>query len=242
MDEGKRNNYLFVVSDTGTGMSPEFLPKLFDPYEREILFGAKEVMGTGLGMPIVKNLITRMGGQIAVRSTLGQGTTFSVTIPFDASEAPLPEPEHSDAEPLPLDGRQILLAEDNLLNMEIATELLKMRGAEVTPAEDGRVALEAFQSSEPFFFDAVLMDMQMPNMDGCESTQAIRALDRPDAKAVPIIALTANAFAEDITRTTQAGMNAHLAKPINIEQLCGTLTKLMSECGRVKKTPPMKGE
>ena len=242
MDEGKRNNYLFVVSDTGTGMSPEFLPKLFDPYEREILFGAKEVMGTGLGMPIVKNLITRMGGQIAVRSTLGQGTTFSVTIPFDASEAPLPEPEHSDAEPLPLNGRQILLAEDNLLNMEIATELLKMRGAEVTPAEDGRVALEAFQGSEPFFFDAVLMDMQMPNMDGCESTQAIRALDRPDAKAVPIIALTANAFAEDITRTTQAGMNAHLAKPINIEQLCGTLTKLMSECGRVKKTPPLKGE
>ena len=242
MDEGKRNNYLFVVSDTGTGMSPEFLPKLFDPYEREILFGAKEVMGTGLGMPIVKNLITRMGGQIAVRSTLGQGTTFSVTIPFDASEAPLPEPEHSDAEPLPLNGRQILLAEDNLLNMEIATELLKMRGAEVTPAEDGRVALEAFQGSEPFFFDAVLMDMQMPNMDGCESTQAIRALDRPDAKAVPIIALTANAFAEDITRTTQAGMNAHLVKPINIEQLCGTLTKLMSECGRVKKTPPMKGE
>lgn len=104
-----------------------------------------------------------------------------------------------------------------------------MRGAEVTPAENGRLAVEAFQAQSPHFFDAILMDMQMPEMDGCESTRAIRALDRPDAKHVPIIALTANAFAEDITRTTQAGMNAHLAKPINIEQLCSVLTKLMSE-------------
>ena len=111
--------------------------------------------------------------------------------------------------------------------MEIATELLKMRGAEVVPAEDGRKALDAFQNSAPFTFDAVLMDMQMPEMDGCEATRAIRALERPDAKKVPIIALTANAFAEDITRTTQAGMDAHLAKPINIELLCATLAKLM---------------
>ena len=125
-------------------------------------------------------------------------------------------------------------AEDNFLNMEIATELLKMRGAEVTPAEDGQKALDTFQASQAHFFDAVLMDMQMPNMDGCEATRAIRALDRPDARIVPIIALTANAFAEDITRTTQAGMDAHLAKPINIEQLCATLTKLMAERGRAR--------
>lgn len=236
VDEGKRNNYLFIVEDTGSGMSEEFLPKLFDPYEREVRFGAKEVMGTGLGMPIVKNLITRMGGQIAVNSVLGEGTTFSVTIPFDVGETPLPEPEVAaeSAQAAPLEGRQILLAEDNFLNMEIATELLKMRGAQVTPAEDGQKALDAFRGSQPYFFDAVLMDMQMPNMDGCESTRAIRALDRPDARTVPIIALTANAFAEDITRTTQAGMDAHLAKPINIEQLCAALTKLMSEreCAR----------
>ena len=229
MDEGKRNNYLFVVEDTGSGMSKDFLPKLFDPYEREVRFGAKEVMGTGLGMPIVKNLIVRMGGQIAVSSTLGQGTTFSVTIPFDVGEVLLPIREEEPENLIQLEGRNILLAEDNLLNMEIATELLKMRGAEVTPAEDGRKALDAFRNAEPYFFDAILMDMQMPEMDGCESTRAIRALNRPDAATVPIIALTANAFAEDITRTTQAGMDAHLAKPINIEQLCGTLTKLMAE-------------
>ena len=242
MDEGKRSNYLFVVADTGPGMSEEFLPKLFDPYEREVRFGAKEVMGTGLGMPIVKNLVTRMGGQIAVKSKLGQGTVFSVTIPFDASELPPPEPALLPQDPAQLSGRNILLAEDNLLNMEIAIELLKMRGAEVFPAEDGRKALEAFQNSEPGFFDAVLMDMQMPNMDGCESTRAIRALDRPDAGTVPIIALTANAFAEDITCTTQAGMDAHLAKPINIEQLCTTLTKLMSRRDRPQDNKPTKGE
>ena len=242
MDEGKRNNYLFVVEDTGAGMSEDFLPKLFDPYEREVRFGAKEVMGTGLGMPIVKNLVTRMGGQIAVSSALGRGTTFSVTIPFDASEFPLSEPEHEPQELIPLEGKRILLAEDNLLNMEIATELLKMRGADVTPAEDGRKALEAFQASDPFFFDAVLMDMQMPDMDGCQATQAIRALDRPDARQVPIIALTANAFAEDITRTTQAGMDAHLAKPINIEQLCTTLTKLMAERKVAQNKIPTEGE
>lgn len=234
MDEGKRNNYLFVVEDTGAGMSAEFLPKLFDPYEREVRFGAKDIMGTGLGMPIVKNLVTRMGGQIAVDSALGRGTAFSITIPFDASEAPLPEPERPLEDLIQLEGRRILLAEDNLLNMEIATELLRMRGAEVVPAEDGKKALEAFQRAQPFFFDAILMDMQMPEMDGCESARAIRALDRPDAKAVPIIALTANAFAEDITRTNHAGMDAHLAKPINIEQLCATLTKLMSQRGRDK--------
>lgn len=242
MGEGKRNNYLFLVEDTGTGMSEEFLPKLFDPYEREVRFGAKEVMGTGLGMPIVKNLVTRMGGQIAVSSALGRGTTFSVTISFDASELPLPEAEDASQELIQLAGRNILLAEDNLLNMEIATELLKMRGAEVTPAADGRKALEIFQRSPVGFFDAILMDMQMPEMDGCESTRAIRALDRPDAQATPIIALTANAFAEDITRTMLAGMDAHLAKPINIEQLCGTLTKLMSERDHAKDAKQNKRE
>ena len=231
MDEGRRNNYLFTVEDTGAGMSEEFLPKLFDPYEREIRFGAKEVMGTGLGMPIVKNLVTRMGGQITVNSTLGKGTVFSVTLPFDVSDAPRLEPEEPAPPAAQLEGRHILLAEDNFLNMEIATELLQMRGAQVTPAENGREAVEAFRKEEPYFFDAILMDMQMPEMDGCQATEAIRALDRPDAGSVPIIALTANAFAEDISRTAQAGMDAHLAKPINIELLCATLTKLMARRG-----------
>lgn len=241
MDEGRRNNYLFTVEDTGIGMSEEFLPKIFEPYEREIRFGAKAVMGTGLGMPIVKNLVGRMGGQITVNSTLGKGTTFSVTLPFDVGEAPQPAPAEAPVQEAQLSGRQILLAEDNFLNMEIATELLQMRGARVTPAENGREAVEAFQNAEPYFFDAILMDMQMPEMDGCQATEAIRALDRPDARTVPIVALTANAFAEDISRTAQAGMDAHLAKPINIEQLCATLTKFMSERGRTQHKIPTEG-
>ena len=240
MDEGKRNNYLFTVEDTGSGMSEEFLPKLFDPYEREIRFGAKEVMGTGLGMPIVKNLVNRMGGQITVSSTLGKGTVFSVTLPFDVGEAPQAAPAADTPPVMQLENRHILLAEDNFLNMEIATELLQMRGAQVTPAENGREAVEAFQNARPFFFDAILMDMQMPEMDGCQASEAIRALDRPDAKVIPIVALTANAFAEDISRTDQAGMDAHLAKPINIELLCATLIKLISQ--RSPNSTPTEGE
>lgn len=242
MDEGRRNNYLFIVEDTGAGMSEEFLPKLFDPYEREIRFGAKEVMGTGLGMPIVKNLVTRMGGQITANSTLGKGTVFSVTLPFDVGEAPQAGPAEEAPPAAQLENRHILLAEDNFLNMEIATELLQMRGAQVTPAENGREAVEAFRNAEPFFFDAILMDMQMPEMDGCQATETIRALDRPDARTVPIVALTANAFAEDISRTAQAGMDAHLAKPINIEQLCATLIKLMDQRGPKRNSTPTEGE
>lgn len=242
MDEGRRNNYLFTVEDTGSGMSEEFMPKLFDPYEREIRFGAKEVMGTGLGMPIVKNLITRMGGQITVSSTLGKGSVFSVTLPFDVGDAPQAAPEENAPPAAQLENWHILLAEDNFLNMEIATELLQMRGAQVTPAENGREAVEAFQKEKPYFFDAVLMDMQMPEMDGCQATEAIRALDRPDARAVPIVALTANAFAEDISCTAQAGMDAHLAKPINIELLCATLTKLAAQRGPKPNITPTEGE
>jgi len=230
MTEGRRNNYLFLVKDTGIGMSAEYLPKLFAPYEREMRFGTKETMGTGLGMPIVKNLVNRMGGQISVSSTPGKGTAFSITLPFDVGEAPAPEPAAGEPhEEVQLAGRRILLAEDNYLNMEIAAELLQMRGASVTPAENGRLAVDAFQKAPPYFFDAILMDMQMPEMDGCQAAQSIRALDRPDAQSIPIIALTANAFAEDINRTAQAGMNAHLAKPINIEQLCGALEKFMAK-------------
>ena len=242
MDEGRRNNYLFTVADTGAGMSEDFLPKLFEPYEREVRFGAKTVMGTGLGMPIVKNLVSRMGGQITVNSALGKGTTFSVTLSFDVGEAPQPAAETLPTAQVQLANRQILLAEDNFLNMEIATELLQIRGAKVTPAENGREALEAFQNAPQFFFDAILMDMQMPEMDGCQAAEAIRALDRPDAGSTPIIALTANAFAEDISRTAQAGMNAHLAKPIHIEQLCAVLTKLMSEQDEARGKKPTEGK
>lgn len=219
--------YLFTVEDTGSGMSEEFLPHLFEPYEREVRFGAKNVLGTGLGMPIVKNLISQMGGQITVDSTLGEGSRFSVTLPFTVSSSILPETQ-TPASFEGLKGKRILIAEDNPLNMEISIALLQMHELQVTPAENGLEALELFQTSEPFAFDAILMDMQMPEMDGCTSAQTIRGLNRPDAKTIPIIALTANAFAEDIARTTKAGMNAHLSKPIDANLLFTTLEKFLS--------------
>lgn len=227
IDAQNYSKYLFIVEDTGSGMSEEFLPHIFEPYERETRFGAKNVAGTGLGMPIVKNLISQMGGQITVDSKLGQGSRFSVALPFTVSTASLPAaqaPSSFDG----LKGRKVLLAEDNPLNMEITMALLSTHDLQVTPAENGREALELFKTSEPFFFDAVLMDMQMPEMDGCASAQAIRELDRPDAKSIPIIALTANAFAEDIAQTTNAGMNAHLSKPIDANLLFTTLEKYIN--------------
>lgn len=224
VDAQNYSKYLFIVEDTGVGMSEEFLPHLFEPYERETRFGAKNVSGTGLGMSIVKNLVSQMGGQINVDSKLGRGSRFSVALPFTVSTTSLPTtqapPSFDD-----LNGKKILLAEDNPLNMEITMALLDTYHLQVTPAENGLEALKLFQASEPFFFDAILMDMQMPEMDGCTSAQSIRELDRPDAKSIPIIALTANAFAEDIAQTTNAGMNAHLSKPIDANLIFTTLEK-----------------
>ncbi|MBC8560252.1 response regulator [Fumia xinanensis] len=151
-------------------------------------------------------------------------------LPYKGSYEALPETEEQNSAAADvLQGRHILLVEDNPLNMEITAELLKMRGAQVTPAANGREAVEAFEKSEPGFFDGILMDMQMPEMDGCEAARAIRNLNRPDARAVPIVAQTANAFAEDISRTEQAGMNAHLSKPIDMEQLCCILEELFTK-------------
>ncbi len=221
-------SYLFTVQDTGTGMSQEFLPKLFEPYERETRFSSQHVSGTGLGMPIVKNLVAQMGGQITVESTLGQGSCFTVTLPFAPGED-LPAASQRPALPEVLPGRHVLLAEDNALNMEIATELLQAQDVRVTPAVNGREAVEIFRDAPPDTFDAILMDMQMPEMDGCSAAQAIRALPRPDARRIPIIALTANAFAEDIARTTQAGMNTHISKPIDPDLLYAALAAMIAE-------------
>ena len=226
--------YQIVVEDTGIGMSKEFLPQLFEPYARETRFFSRQVVGTGLGMPIVKSLVTQMSGQIYVDSALGRGTTFTITVPFITAQAE--EESRQTREDLKaggtggafsLAGRRILLAEDNMLNMEIACEILTMNGLEVLQAWNGREAVELFQASAPYEIDAILMDMQMPQMDGCEAARAIRALGRPDAGTVPIIAVTANAFAEDIAATTAAGMNAHISKPIDFRALCATLEKFM---------------
>ena len=224
--------YRIVVRDTGLGMSKEFLPQIFEPYARETRFSAGQVMGTGLGMPIVKNLVTQMSGQIYVESELGKGSTFTVELPFQPAE----QEEHpcggTPEHPLSLEGKHILLAEDNAVNMEIATEILTMNGMKVTQAWDGQEAVERFAGSLPYTFDAILMDMQMPKLDGCAAARQIRDLARPDAATVPIIAVTANAFAEDVAATTSAGMDAHISKPIDFAALCCTLGRLMAKRGR----------
>ena len=225
LNQQEHTKYQIVVQDTGIGMSREFVERIFEPYARETRFGAQKVSGTGLGMPIVKSLVSQMSGQITVDSELGKGSTFTITIPLETvRETEKPEQEETEAaSQFSLEGRKILLAEDNDFNMEIATEILSMHGVQVTQAWNGAEAVLLFRESLPFSFDAILMDMQMPEMDGCEAARNIRAMNRPDAQVIPIIAVTANAFAEDIAMTTEAGVNAHLAKPIDLEGLCRTL-------------------
>lgn len=228
IDRGDYAKYKLVVQDDGIGMSAEFLPHLFEPYSRETRFSARQTTGTGLGMPITRNLVAQMNGEITVESEQGKGTVFTVVLPFEVA-AGTSRPASADAPPgdaPSLAGKKILLAEDNEVNMEITTELLGMYDVQVTQAWNGREALDAFAASEPYYFDAILMDMQMPEMDGCEAARRIRALRRPDAASIPILAVTANAFAEDIAATTAAGMNAHVSKPIDFGILCRTLSDL----------------
>ena len=206
-------------------MSPEFLERIFEPYAREMRFSDRQASGTGLGMSITKSLVSQMGGEIQVESAPGEGSKFTVVLPLAAGAEPaVPEtPEAQDS--FSLSGRHILLAEDNEINMEITAEQLNALDVRVTQAWNGAEAVERFAESEPFTFDAILMDMQMPVVDGCEAARRIRAMERPDAKAVPIIAVTANAFAEDMSATLSAGMNAHISKPIDFSLLEKTLAK-----------------
>lgn len=225
--------YQIEVRDTGIGMSQEFQKRLFTPYEREKRFEARNVMGTGLGMAIVKNLISHMNGEICVRSKPGEGTAFTLVIPLEVvrrkeQKAVCSEEEKRSYREYSLKGKKVLLVEDYEMNMEIATGILEMWEAHVTPARNGREALEIFTASKEFDFDLILMDMQMPEMDGCEAAKAIRALPRKDAQKVLIVALTANAFAEDVALTREAGMNAHVSKPIDVNVLCSTLDKLLN--------------
>ena len=234
LDGGDYAKYEFIVSDTGIGMSKDFLKRIFEPYAREMRFSDRQASGTGLGMSITKNLISQMGGEINVESEPGKGSRFTVILPLTTVDEPAetkPENKESEAKrdntDKKADGLRILLAEDNEINMEITTEILKSQGYIVTQAWDGQEAVEAFSRSKPFEFDAVLMDMQMPRMDGCEAAKTIRAMRREDAGKVPIIAVTANAFAEDISATTAAGMNAHISKPIDLDALKQTLERLI---------------
>ena len=237
-DFQQHSKFQIVVEDTGIGMSPDFLNHLFDPYSRETTFSPHATVGTGLGMAIVKSLVQQMSGEISVESTLGEGSRFTITIPLQTvhvSKQP-DEPAAPEHPAFDYTGRTILVAEDNALNREILTELLQQMGANVLTAVNGKEAVHAFLGTPVYSIDAILMDMQMPEMDGCEAAAAIRASSRPDAADIPIIAATANAFAEDITRTTQAGMNDHISKPIDSAVLQQTLQKLITVWDAVRQT------
>lgn len=213
-----RCTYRWRISDTGIGMSEAYLDHIFEAFSQKKNDARSVYNGTGLGMSIVKGLLDRMGGRILVTSKEGVGSTFEISIPFEIAPAPetLPETETQEAD---IRGLHLLLAEDNELNAEIAVTLLGAAGADITAVQNGKQALERFADSAPGTFDAILMDVMMPVMDGLAATKAIRALDRPDAAAIPIIAMTANVFAEDAEKCFAAGMNAHLIKPLDIAVL-----------------------
>lgn len=232
----QHSKYQILVEDTGIGMSAEFLEHLFDPYSRETTFSAHPVMGTGLGMPIVRSLVQQMSGEISVESQLGQGTRVMVTLPLQPAARQESGPGEAQDQEASLDWKElrILVAEDNELNREILTAILGQLGAQVLQAANGEEAVALFQDQPIFSVDAILMDMQMPRMDGCQAAAAIRRLKRADAGTVPIVAVTANAFAEDIDRTTAAGMDAHVSKPIDSALLRQTVEKLIRRRGAAR--------
>ncbi len=230
----KFGKYQIIVEDNGAGMSQDFLKKIFIPFERETKFGAAKVAGTGLGMPIVHDLVIKMQGTIEVTSSLGNGTTFTVMLPLEICNTDVSgnteqsgEDTPDSVEELDGNGRKVLIAEDNEINMEIGVEILRMFGFEVEQAWNGKEALDLFRESEENEYALIVMDMKMPVMDGCEAARQIRRLNRPDAKTIPIIAATANAFTEDIALTQKAGMNAHISKPIDFDVLKKTIAKLL---------------
>ena len=216
------------VSDTGVGMSAEYLTHIFEEFSRENTSTANKIEGTGLGMPIVKRLVELMGGTIRVSSEKGVGTTFVVTLPHRiADEIEDAEPENVVADETVFEGKRILLAEDNDLNAEIAEEILTSAGFMIERAEDGAICYEKIVSSETGYYDLVLMDIQMPNMDGYQATRAIRALADKEKANIPIIAMTANAFEEDRSKAINMGMNGHIAKPIDVSELLMVLARVI---------------
>ena len=209
----------FICRDTGIGMTEEFQKHIFEPFAQEHTGSRAKFAGTGLGMAISKKLVEEMGGTITFESKKGVGTTFVIRVPFKIDPDADKREEQKDVSEKSIKGVHILLAEDNELNMEIAEFMLQNEGADVTKAWNGQEAVELFRKSEPGEFDVILMDIMMPVMNGYEATKMIRSLDREDAKKIPIIAMTANAFTEDRIRAKEAGMNEHVAKPVDVELL-----------------------
>ena len=223
--EGQTAWIEFQCADNGIGMSEEFQKHIFEPFAQEKIHARSSYGGTGLGMSISKSLVDAMGGTICFDSKQGVGTTFYITLPFRICDAPqAAEPQEAQAA-ISLSEMRLLLTEDNELNMEVAAFLLENSGAIVTKAWNGKEALDIFAASPRDSFDVILMDVMMPVMDGYEAAAAIRRLPRADAQTTAIIAMTANAFAEDRQKAYESGMNEHLAKPLDKEQMLRTIAK-----------------
>lgn len=216
----------FSVSDTGIGMSKAFQSKMFEPFAQERSDSRSEYRGTGLGLAIVKKIIDQMHGDISVDSAPGAGTSIVWTLKFRSDKDYHELPAAQEAEPLDLTGSKVLAAEDNELNAEILQMMLRQAGADVTLVENGELLVKAFEAAAPNTYDYFFTDIMMPVMDGYEACRRIRALDRPDTQSIPIIAMTANAFAEDVQRSLDAGMDAHISKPFDLKKLQQCLAKL----------------
>ena len=224
----------FVCRDTGIGMTEAFQKRIFEPFAQEHAGSRTKFAGTGLGMPITKKLVEKMGGTISFESKEGTGTTFVIRIPFQIDADMKDRNETEEKTETSIQGLHVLLTEDNELNMEIAEFVLQNEGAVVTKAWNGQKAVDIFRKSRPGEFDAILMDIMMPVMNGYEAAKMIRSLDREDAKVIPIIAMTANAFTEDKMRAKEAGMDEHIAKPVDGKLLVKVINELVKHNQREK--------
>ena len=224
--DGDMSQYEIRVEDTGIGMSPEFVEKVFTPFERERTSTVSKIQGTGLGMAIAKSIVDVMGGEIQVQSQQGKGTAFIITLSLPIVETDR-DAERQDAQ-VDFSGVRVLLVEDNEINMEIASAILQQAGVTVERAENGQRAVEKVRASAPGDFDLILMDVQMPVMDGYAATKAIRSLPDAAQAGLPILAMTANAFVEDIRAAESAGMNGHIAKPIDRAVLLKTIAETLA--------------
>lgn len=216
--------YRTTIKDTGIGMSPQYIKHIFEPFSQEHSNARSHYQGTGLGMAIVKSLVDKMKGTITVESTPGKGSTFVVTLPYDINHDPAAG-DQKENKNCDISGMKVLLVEDNELNMEIATFILEDNGVLVTKAHDGKEAVDIYNNNMAGAFDAILMDIMMPVMDGYTATKKIRKLQKPDSVSIPIIAMTANAFMDDIKAAKAAGMNEHLSKPVDSKKLSQVLGK-----------------
>jgi len=236
--ENGYGTYEIRVKDSGIGMSKEFAERMFNAFERERTSTVSGIEGTGLGLSITKSLVDMMGGTIEVMTSPGSGTEIVIRLKFQIAEADdVPDPEKlrdgsASREEVPeseidFSTKRLLLVEDNLVNMEIANMILTQAGFSVETAENGKIAVEKVEASEPGYYNAVLMDIQMPVMDGYEATRKIRSLDNKDLAGIPVVAMTANAFKEDVDAAAEAGMQGHIAKPVDVGVLMRTLASVL---------------